>query len=134
MPGGSTGRVPPCVREVLEREERERRGVRRADGRCGEGVVCEGLDAGDGWRSDYPSPSEDAAPPGAPYAAEKFDLGQNKKRKDKMKTEYIFPSVLIALDVAASIPYAVKCNWRMMVYWLAAATLTACVTYTGGKA
>jgi len=25
-------------------------------------------------------------------------------------------------------------NWRMMVYWLAAATLTACVTYTGGRA
>jgi len=23
-------------------------------------------------------------------------------------------------------------NLRMMVYWLAAATLTACVTYTGG--
>ena len=23
---------------------------------------------------------------------------------------------------------------RMMIYWLAAATLTACVTYTGGKA
>ena len=22
--------------------------------------------------------------------------------------------------------------WRMMIYWLAAATLTACVTYTGG--
>ena len=51
-----------------------------------------------------------------------------------MRSEYIFPTVLIALDVCASIPYAVKCNWRMMVYWLAAATLTACVTYTGGKA
>ncbi|MBQ4199544.1 MAG: hypothetical protein II649_06650 [Kiritimatiellae bacterium] len=24
-------------------------------------------------------------------------------------------------------------NWRMAVYWLAAATLTACVTYTGGR-
>ena len=51
-----------------------------------------------------------------------------------MRMEYIFPTVLIALDVCASIPYAVKCNWRMMVYWLAAATLTACVTYTGGSA
>ena len=48
-----------------------------------------------------------------------------------MKTEYIFPTVLIALDVAAAIPYAVKTNWRMVIYWLAAATLTACVTYTG---
>ena len=46
-----------------------------------------------------------------------------------MKVEYIFPSVLIALDIAAAIPYAVRLDWRMTVYWLAAATLTACVTY-----
>lgn len=51
-----------------------------------------------------------------------------------MKTEYIFPTVLIALDVAAAIHYAMKTNWRMMIYWLAAATLTACVTYTGSGA
>lgn len=49
-----------------------------------------------------------------------------------MRSEWIFPTVLIALDVAAAIPYAVKFNWRMMIYWLAAATLTACVTYTNG--
>lgn len=49
-----------------------------------------------------------------------------------MRTEYIFPTVLIALDVGAAIVYAKTCNWRMMIYWLAAATLTACVTYTGG--
>lgn len=48
-----------------------------------------------------------------------------------MRSEWIFPTVLIALDVAAAIPYAVKFNWRMAIYWLAAATLTACVTYTG---
>ena len=46
-----------------------------------------------------------------------------------MKLEYIFPTVLIALDVAASIPYAVRGNLRMMIYWLAAATLTATVTF-----
>lgn len=51
-----------------------------------------------------------------------------------MKRENIFPTVLVALVVCASIPYAVKCNWRMMMYWLAAATLTACMTYTGGRA
>jgi len=51
-----------------------------------------------------------------------------------MKSEYVFPTVLIALDVLAAVLYAVKCNWRMMIYWLAAATLTACVTYTGGDA
>ena len=50
-----------------------------------------------------------------------------------MKTEYIFPTVLIALDVAAAVPYAVRGKLRMMVYWLAAATLTACVTYTGAR-
>lgn len=51
-----------------------------------------------------------------------------------MRSEWLFPTVLIALDVAASIPYAVRGNLRMMIYWLAAATLTACVTYTGGRA
>lgn len=56
------------------------------------------------------------------------------ERRNEVKSEYIFPTVLIVLDIAASIPYAVKCNWRMAVYWLAAATLTACVTYTGGEA
>ena len=50
-----------------------------------------------------------------------------------MRIEWIFPSVLIALDVAAAMPYAFHCNWRMMIYWLAAATLTACVTFTGGR-
>lgn len=51
-----------------------------------------------------------------------------------MRSEYIFPTVLIAFDVLAAIPYAVRSNWRMTIYWLAAATLTACVTYTGGEA
>ena len=50
----------------------------------------------------------------------------------KMRSEYIFPTVLIALDVLAALPYAWHCNWRMAIYWLSAATLTACVTYTGG--
>ena len=49
-----------------------------------------------------------------------------------MRTEYILPTILIVLDVCASLPYAVHGNWRMAIYWLAAATLTACVTYTGG--
>ena len=49
-----------------------------------------------------------------------------------MRSEWVFPTVLIALAVCASVPYAFKCEWRMAVYWIAAATLTACVTYTGG--
>jgi hypothetical protein len=46
-----------------------------------------------------------------------------------MKPEFIFPTILISLDVAAAVPYAVRADWRMAIYWLAAATLTACVTY-----
>lgn len=46
-------------------------------------------------------------------------------------TTYIFPTALIVLDVCASVPYALRMEWRMAVYWLAAATLTACVTFTG---
>ena len=42
-----------------------------------------------------------------------------------MRSEYIFPTVLIALDVCASVPYAAKCNWRMTIYWMAAATREA---------
>ena len=46
-----------------------------------------------------------------------------------MKHEYIVPTILIALDILAALPYAAQRNLRMMIYWLAAATLTACVTY-----
>lgn len=48
-----------------------------------------------------------------------------------MRIEYVFPTILIALDIFAAIPYAFRAEWRMTMYWLAAATLTACVTYTG---
>ena len=40
-----------------------------------------------------------------------------------------FPSVLIVLDVAAAVVYAAAGDWRRFVYWLAAATLTATVTF-----
>lgn len=50
-----------------------------------------------------------------------------------MRVEYIFPTILIVLDVCAAVPYAFRANLRMMIYWLAAATLTACVTYKGGE-
>lgn len=46
-----------------------------------------------------------------------------------MKPDYIFPTILIILNIGASIMYAINSNWRMMIYWLAAATLTCCVTY-----
>ena len=42
--------------------------------------------------------------------------------------EKFFPIVLIVLDVAAAVTYAFYFNWKMSVYWLAAAVLTICVT------
>ena len=41
----------------------------------------------------------------------------------------IFPVALIVLDVAAAVVYAACSDWRRFIYWMAAATLTATVTY-----
>jgi len=41
----------------------------------------------------------------------------------------VFPTALIVLDVGAALVYASHHNWRLAIYWFAAATLTACVTY-----
>lgn len=41
----------------------------------------------------------------------------------------IFPSVLIALDLAAALVYAAHSDWRRLIYWTAAAVLTATVTF-----
>jgi hypothetical protein len=49
-----------------------------------------------------------------------------------MKSEYI-PTVVIVLEILLSIPYVVKGNIRMAIYWIAAAMITACVTFTGGE-
>jgi len=42
-----------------------------------------------------------------------------------------FPTCLIVLDVFAAISYARFgfCEWRKIVYWLSAATLTSAVTW-----
>ena len=45
-----------------------------------------------------------------------------------MSTRF-FPSVLIALDVGAAAVYAAHGDVRRFIYWLAAATLTATVTF-----
>jgi len=39
------------------------------------------------------------------------------------------PTLLIIIDVFAAIGYAPSGDWRKVVYWIAAATLTAVVTY-----
>ena len=43
--------------------------------------------------------------------------------------EKMLPTVLMAIDVAAGIIYACNGDFKRCVYWLAAATLTATVTY-----
>ena len=42
---------------------------------------------------------------------------------------YLFPSALILLDLGASLFYAIDGDLRRTLYWLAAAVLTACVTF-----
>jgi len=40
-----------------------------------------------------------------------------------------FPTVLIALDVAAGMRYAYADDWGRAVYWIAAAQITYAATY-----
>ena len=46
-----------------------------------------------------------------------------------MKAEFIFPIILIILDVCASCFYLMGNNLKMSIYWLAAAVLNAAVTF-----
>lgn len=46
-----------------------------------------------------------------------------------MNTKYIFPLLLIALDVGAAIVYGVGKDFKMVTYWIAAAVLNICVTF-----
>jgi hypothetical protein len=48
-----------------------------------------------------------------------------------MTPQQLFPSALIVLDLCAALVYAWGRDWRHGLYWLAAATLTACVTFDG---
>ena len=40
----------------------------------------------------------------------------------------VFPVCLMILNLCASAIYAVHGDYRRMIYWIAAAVLTACVT------
>jgi hypothetical protein len=46
-----------------------------------------------------------------------------------MAIQKIFPSILIVLDVCAAVCYMPGGDWRKVIYWLAAATLTTVVTW-----
>ncbi|MFB3894530.1 MAG: hypothetical protein ACE15C_21215 [Phycisphaerae bacterium] len=41
----------------------------------------------------------------------------------------LFPTLLILLSVCAAIGYVPTGDWRRVIYWLAAAVLTAVVTW-----
>jgi hypothetical protein len=43
--------------------------------------------------------------------------------------EKVFPTVLIVLDVLASVVYVCNGDLRHAIYWLSAGVLTACVTF-----
>jgi hypothetical protein len=46
-----------------------------------------------------------------------------------MPREKIFPTILIFIDILAALFYVPDRNIRMVIYWLAAATLTYTVTW-----
>lgn len=46
-----------------------------------------------------------------------------------MTKQQIFPTILIVLQFCASFPYLASRNWKMAVYWFAAAVLNAAVTF-----
>lgn len=43
--------------------------------------------------------------------------------------EKFFPTILMVLDFFAAVPYALKGDLRMFVYWVAAGTITLSVTW-----
>lgn len=47
----------------------------------------------------------------------------------KIKTEYIFPVILIVLDLIAALVYLFHKDYKKCVYWLAAAVLNITVTF-----
>ena len=44
-------------------------------------------------------------------------------------SKYIFPVMLICIDVCAAGVYALHMDFKMAVYWIAAAVLNICVTF-----
>lgn len=53
---------------------------------------------------------------------------EKTERKKRMQ-KYIFPSVLIALNIAAGIMCFISKDYKKGVYWLAAAVLNISVTF-----
>ena len=45
------------------------------------------------------------------------------------KSVYMFPCLMIALDLAAAVVYGFNGDFKKVVYWVAAAVLNAAVTF-----
>ena len=45
-----------------------------------------------------------------------------------MRAEYIFPSLLIALDLCTALVYAVHGDWKHFGYWASAASISVFAT------
>ncbi len=43
--------------------------------------------------------------------------------------KYIFPVILIALDLGAAVMYGISGDVKKVIYWIAAAVLNAAVTF-----
>ena len=50
-------------------------------------------------------------------------------RSEKMKKQYIFPCVLILLDLCAAGVCAISRDYKKAIYWIAAAVLNITVTF-----
>ena len=46
-----------------------------------------------------------------------------------MTRTQILPTLLIVIDVLSAVVYATASDWRRVIYWAAAAALTASVTF-----
>ena len=48
-----------------------------------------------------------------------------------MKPQYIFPLLLIVIDIGAAVVYASAKDWRMFVYWIAVAVINVSIAFEG---
>ncbi len=48
-----------------------------------------------------------------------------------MNLQYIFPTILIVLNIGAAVFCGIAKDLRMVIYWTAAAVLNASVTFGG---
>ena len=49
--------------------------------------------------------------------------------RNRIEMHRLFPTLLIILDICAAMAYTPSGDWRKVIYWLAVAILTTCVTY-----